>query len=205
MQEEFSWTETTKGIVLSSFFVGYILLQVVSGTLANRYGGKLVLGVAVVWWSLFTVLTPPAALLSLPALIAARIALGLGEAAVFPRRSTWSVDGSDAQRSRAVALSPAASPSAPSSPPSLVARPRLWVAGAVLRVRTGRTVWARSDHQGPRGAASRGAVGGGAPSRGNACSATPRSGRSSSTTSATTGRCTSCSPGCPRTSRPPST
>ena len=84
MKEQFGWTETTKGVVLSSFFVGYLLLQVVSGTLANRYGGKIVLGIAVVWWSAFTVLTPPAALLSLPALIAARVALGLGEAAVFP-------------------------------------------------------------------------------------------------------------------------
>ena len=51
MKEQFGWTETTKGVVLSSFFVGYLLLQVVSGTLANRYGGKIVLGIAVVWWS----------------------------------------------------------------------------------------------------------------------------------------------------------
>ncbi len=84
MQEQFKWSETTKGVVLSSFFVGYILLQVYSGTLANKYGGKIVLGIAVLWWSLFTMLTPPAALFSLPALIGARIALGLGEAAVFP-------------------------------------------------------------------------------------------------------------------------
>jgi ACS family sodium-dependent inorganic phosphate cotransporter len=84
MKEQFGWTETVKGLVLSSFFVGYILLQVVSGTLANRYGGKIVLGVAVVWWSLFTVATPPAALFSFSALIAARIGLGLGEAAMFP-------------------------------------------------------------------------------------------------------------------------
>ena len=84
MKEQFGWTETTKGLVLSSFFVGYLLLQVMSGTLANKYGGKIVLGVAVLWWSLFTMLTPPAAALSLPALIGARIALGLGEAAVFP-------------------------------------------------------------------------------------------------------------------------
>lgn len=84
MKEQFGWTETTKGFVLSSFFVGYLLLQVVSGTLANKYGGKIVLGVAVLWWSMFTMLTPPAAVLSLPALLAARIALGLGEAAVFP-------------------------------------------------------------------------------------------------------------------------
>ena len=84
MKEQFGWTETTKGLVLSSFFVGYLVLQIASGTLANRYGGKLVLGVAVIWWSLFTVLTPAAAMISLPALIIARIALGLGEAAVFP-------------------------------------------------------------------------------------------------------------------------
>jgi ACS family sodium-dependent inorganic phosphate cotransporter len=84
MQDQFGWTETDKGIVLSSFFVGYILLMVVSGALANRYGGKLVLGIAVLWWSLFTALTPPAAMLSLSGLIAARIALGVGEAAVFP-------------------------------------------------------------------------------------------------------------------------
>ncbi len=84
MKEEFHWTETTKGFVLSSFFVGYMLLQIVSGMIANRYGGKILLGVAVVWWSIFTMLTPAAAYTSLGALIAARIALGLGEAAVFP-------------------------------------------------------------------------------------------------------------------------
>lgn len=105
MKDEFKWTETTKGFVLSSFFVGYILLQVVSGILANKYGGKVVLGVAVLWWSLFTVLTPPAALFSFPALIGARMALGLGESAVFPASinmvGRWVPVSS---RSRAVAL-----------------------------------------------------------------------------------------------------
>ena len=105
MEEQFGWTETTKGFVLSSFFVGYLILQVASGMLANRHGGRIVLGVAVVWWSLCTVLTPPAAMLSLPALIGARIALGLGEAAVFPASinmvGRWVPAAS---RSRAVAL-----------------------------------------------------------------------------------------------------
>ncbi|MBX9929662.1 MAG: ACS family MFS transporter [Gemmatimonadaceae bacterium] len=84
MQAELGWDEATKGVVLSSFFVGYIVLQVASGGLANRFGGRRLLGLAVIWWSLFTMLTPLAATLSLTALIAARIALGLGEAAVFP-------------------------------------------------------------------------------------------------------------------------
>ena len=84
MQSEFGWTETTKGLVLSSFFVGYMLTMAVAGWLADRFGGKLVLGLAVIWWSLFTVLTPWAAYASFAMLIAARVALGLGEAATFP-------------------------------------------------------------------------------------------------------------------------
>ncbi|MBL6751699.1 MAG: MFS transporter [Nevskia sp.] len=84
MQAQLGWNETQKGLVLSSFFVGYLAMMVASSALASRYGGKVVLGVAVLWWSLFTALTPPAALCSLPVLVAARIALGLGESAVFP-------------------------------------------------------------------------------------------------------------------------
>jgi ACS family sodium-dependent inorganic phosphate cotransporter len=84
MQEQFQWTETTKGYVLSSFFVGYLAMMAASGALANRFGGRMVLGLAVLWWSAFTALTPVAAFVSFPALIAARIALGAGEAAVFP-------------------------------------------------------------------------------------------------------------------------
>ena len=105
MKEQFGWNETTKGYVLSSFFIGYLMLQIVSGALANKYGGKIVLGMSVVWWSIFTVLTPPAALFSFPALIAARIALGLGEAAVFPASVNMIGRWVPAEkRSRAVAL-----------------------------------------------------------------------------------------------------
>ena len=84
MQEAFGWSDTTKGFVLSSFFVGYMLTQAPSGWLTNRLGGKIVLGTAVLWWSIFTLLTPFAALLSLPILIATRILMGIGEAAMFP-------------------------------------------------------------------------------------------------------------------------
>jgi len=105
MQAQFGWTETAKGWVLSAFFVGYLAFMAVSGALANRYGGKIVLGAAVLWWSIFTALTPPAALVSFSALIAARIALGVGEAAVFPASinmiGRWVPS---ANRTRAVAL-----------------------------------------------------------------------------------------------------
>jgi len=105
MQHDLGWTETTKGLVLSAFFLGYILLQVPTGWLANRFGGKIVMSVAVLLWSLFTLLTPIAATMSLPVLIAARIALGAGEAATYP--AVYNIYGKwvlPQERGRAVAL-----------------------------------------------------------------------------------------------------
>jgi ACS family sodium-dependent inorganic phosphate cotransporter len=105
MRLQFGWNETQKGVVLSSFYVGYISLMLASGALTNRFGGRIVLGAAVIWWSLFTVLTPVAASISLPLLVSVRIALGLGEAAVFP--ASLNMIGRlvpVSQRSRAVAL-----------------------------------------------------------------------------------------------------
>ncbi len=85
MQDDLGWSDATKGLVLSSFFIGYFFFQVLGGWLANRYGGKVVLGVAVILWSGFTLLTPLAAFTgSLVLLLGARILLGVGEASVAP-------------------------------------------------------------------------------------------------------------------------
>lgn len=85
MQDDLGWSDATKGLVLSSFFIGYFFFQVLGGWLANRYGGRIVLGVAVILWSGFTLLTPLAAFTgSLVLLLGARILLGVGEASVAP-------------------------------------------------------------------------------------------------------------------------
>ncbi|MDP7577611.1 MAG: ACS family MFS transporter, partial [Pseudomonadales bacterium] len=84
MAEELNWSLQTQGTVLSSFFVGYLLLQIVGGRLSDRFGGKVVLGAGVLLWSLFTILTPPAAMVGISLLIATRIAMGMGEAVTFP-------------------------------------------------------------------------------------------------------------------------
>ena len=84
MKEHFGWSQTQKGLVLSAFYVGYLLFMFVAGLLATRFGGKRVLGCSVIAWSIFTLLTPWAAMQSLTALLAARIGMGIGEAAMFP-------------------------------------------------------------------------------------------------------------------------
>lgn len=84
MAEQFGWSDTQRGLVLSSFFIGYLITQVAGGSLAARFGGKAVLGFGVLWWSLFTLLTPLSAFTSFPILIATRILMGLGEGVAFP-------------------------------------------------------------------------------------------------------------------------
>jgi ACS family sodium-dependent inorganic phosphate cotransporter len=55
-----------------------------AGSLADKYGGKLVLASGVALWSLFTCLTPSAAASGTAALLAARVLLGVGEGVAFP-------------------------------------------------------------------------------------------------------------------------
>lgn len=54
------------------------------GSLADRFGGKLVLAAGVSLWSLFTCLTPSAAASGTCTLLAARVLLGVGEGVAFP-------------------------------------------------------------------------------------------------------------------------
>ena len=84
MASEFGWDRTLQGVILSSFFYGYLATQIAGGWLADRYGGKLVLGAGVLLWSLFTVLTPPAATAGFAVLFLTRVAMGMGEGVTFP-------------------------------------------------------------------------------------------------------------------------
>ena len=47
MQQHFGWSETTKGVVLSSFFWGYVPGQVPGAVLARRFGAMPVLGLGI--------------------------------------------------------------------------------------------------------------------------------------------------------------
>lgn len=84
MRERFGWSQTEKGFALAAFSVGYLSFMFVAGLLANRFGGKRVIGFSVLAWSIFTLLTPAAATFSIAMLIAARIGMGVGEAGMYP-------------------------------------------------------------------------------------------------------------------------
>eukprot|EP00171_Calliarthron_tuberculosum_P017554 IDg17554t1 len=84
MADHYGWSQTTVGIVQSAFFWGYVLTQVPGGYVADRFGGKQVLAVGVVSWSLMTCLTPIAASSGLGVLLLARALLGIGEGVAMP-------------------------------------------------------------------------------------------------------------------------
>lgn len=71
-------------LLLRSCCRGYLLTQVLGGIWADKFGGKLVLGLGVVWWSLATACTPIAAQMGLPALLASRALMGIGEGVAMP-------------------------------------------------------------------------------------------------------------------------
>jgi sugar phosphate permease len=67
------------GLVLAAFTLGYALMQIPGGILADRFGAKFMLVVAPIVWSLFTGATGLAT--SLTALIVMRVSFGIGEGA----------------------------------------------------------------------------------------------------------------------------
>ena len=84
MAKDFGWDKIQSGGVLSAFFYGYAMTQLVGGRLADSFGGKRVLALGVIGWSLATFVTPWAAAAGAVPLVAARVLLGAGEGVAFP-------------------------------------------------------------------------------------------------------------------------
>ena len=84
MAEYNGWSPTVQGAVMSAFFLGYVTLQIPAGYLSDRFGGKWVLGLGVLFWSLFTFLTPTSAALGISVLLACRFLMGVAEAVTWP-------------------------------------------------------------------------------------------------------------------------
>ncbi|XP_037035937.1 putative inorganic phosphate cotransporter isoform X2 [Bradysia coprophila] len=81
---QYDWSESKRGLILSSFFWGYVISQVPAGLLAQRYGPKIFLLSTALICSLLTILTPVAASLGWKVLCALRVLQGLSQGFVFP-------------------------------------------------------------------------------------------------------------------------
>lgn len=81
---KFNWNSHEQGIILGSFFYGYVATQVPGGMLANRIGGKWVFGVGMLITAVFSLVTPMAANAGIEWLVAVRVVQGLGEGVTNP-------------------------------------------------------------------------------------------------------------------------
>jgi len=85
---QYNWDSTHQGIILGSFFYGYVASQIPGGILSEKYGGKWVLGLGCLLSALLTLVTPLAAEAGIEALIAIRALEGLGIGVAYPAMHT---------------------------------------------------------------------------------------------------------------------
>ncbi|WP_409272817.1 MFS transporter [Neobacillus sp. SCS-31] len=83
--EDLNLSASSTGILLSSFFAGYALMQLPGGWLADRFGARKVLIASVILWSIFTGLTGAA--WSLVSMVIIRFLFGIGEGGFQPSSS----------------------------------------------------------------------------------------------------------------------
>ncbi|XP_037042766.1 putative inorganic phosphate cotransporter [Bradysia coprophila] len=82
---DFDWSEELQGVILASFYIGYVITHVPGGVVASRYGGKITLLVGMTVAAFFTLITPVCVESGgAAALITLRIIIGLGEGLIFP-------------------------------------------------------------------------------------------------------------------------
>jgi ACS family glucarate transporter-like MFS transporter len=79
---EFSWNPATMGLIFSSYMWTYVFCITPWGTLADHFGTRRINGLSVMMWSVAGVLT--GAVTGFGSMMAARLTLGIGEAASFP-------------------------------------------------------------------------------------------------------------------------
>jgi len=83
MAPEFKWTMHDQGWILSAFPFGYFSSQIIGGSFSKRFGGKNMLILSVLLWSIITLLTPLISS-SVNMLIFSRVLLGIAEGVGLP-------------------------------------------------------------------------------------------------------------------------
>ena len=79
----FNWDSNDEGVILASFYYGYILTPFVSSVLAMKFGGKLLMLIGETLVAVLTVITPALTTVGgFPLLVTLRIMEGIGQVQV---------------------------------------------------------------------------------------------------------------------------
>ncbi len=92
IMQESGWTKDLFGWVFSAFLIGYALLQLPGGVIADRWSGRKVLALAFCGFSLFTLLTPLGAHVFF-LLLALRFLVGAFDGKI---KTLWMIKGAQA-------------------------------------------------------------------------------------------------------------
>lgn len=104
-KQDFPWDTELQGLVLSSFFYGYIVTQIPGGWLATQVGGKALFGVGIGVTALITIITPFLANASIYLLVLGRVLEGLFEGVTYPSiHAVWNQWAPPLERSRLATL-----------------------------------------------------------------------------------------------------
>jgi sugar phosphate permease len=98
--KDFHLSPLEMGVVMSAFFAGYATCQIPGGILADRFGARIVMTFAILWWSIFTFLT--GVVTSLGIMLGIRVVFGVGEG-LFPAGSWKSISNWFPVKERATA------------------------------------------------------------------------------------------------------
>ncbi|CAG5124164.1 unnamed protein product, partial [Candidula unifasciata] len=103
---EFTWNKELQGLLLGSFFWGYLVLQVPGGMLSERYGPRRVVFYTMLPAAVLGLVSPVSARLNPWLFLVVRVLIGVGESALYPAAQAlfarWSPKS---ERSRLVGVS----------------------------------------------------------------------------------------------------
>ena len=100
-KRQFNLTDTQRGLLTSSFFWSYALLQIPAGYLVDRYGVKFPYAFAFLFWSMMSAATSFVS--TAWQIVTLRILLGIGESLVTPASMRW-IRFNVAERQRGLAV-----------------------------------------------------------------------------------------------------
>ncbi len=87
MMEDLGLNKVQFGLLSSLFYLGYCFAQIPGGMLAEKFGARNIITIAVAWWSLFTALT--AASFNYVVLCIVRFLFGAGEGPMYPGNAVF--------------------------------------------------------------------------------------------------------------------